>query len=82
MGIFPQEISGLSSGRCERGVKVHLKSLDVRDSTLKTEAQLLLERAGKHKQSWKLKKENCSVFLLLELTIATMFVKLCATVNF
>ncbi len=35
--------------KCERDVKVHLKSLDVRDSTLKTEEQLLLARAGKHK---------------------------------
>ncbi len=36
-------------------LKAHLKALDVRDSTLKTEAQLLLARAGKHKQSWKSK---------------------------
>ena len=33
-------------GNCEKEVKVHLKSLKVRDASLNSESQLLLARAG------------------------------------
>lgn len=44
---YPGDHSSLTLENCQRGIKGHLSSLNVRDSNLKTEAQLLLARAGK-----------------------------------
>ena len=40
-------VTCLPIAQCEKDVKSHLKSYDCFDSTLKTEADLLLARAGK-----------------------------------
>ena len=36
---------------CQRDIKGHLRSLDIRDLALRTEGQLLLSRAGKEQYS-------------------------------
>ena len=47
--VNPDNVQCVPVGSCCRDIKAHLKALDVRDASLKTEAQLLLARAGNHK---------------------------------
>jgi len=42
----PTNVQCVPLGNCQKEVKVHLKSLNIRDGSLKTESQLLLARAG------------------------------------
>ena len=42
----PSDVQCVPLGNCQKEIKVHLKSLNVRDGSLKTEFQLLLARAG------------------------------------
>jgi hypothetical protein len=43
----PADLECLLIENCKKNIKGHLRALDVRDSTLKTESELLLVRAGK-----------------------------------
>ena len=55
-GIFgssadnPVNVHVVQLGSCNRNTKAHLKSYDVRDSTLDSEVKLLLARAGRLQQ--------------------------------
>ena len=43
---YPDDLSCLTIENFQRKIKGHLNFLDIRDANLKTEAQLLLARAG------------------------------------
>ena len=53
-----------SMERCRRNIKSHLKFYDCFDSTLKTEVDLLLARAG-----------NLSIFLMISHKLCRRYVK-------
>ena len=42
----PYNVQCVPLGDCQKEVKAHIKSLNVRDRSIKTESQLLLARAG------------------------------------
>ena len=46
----PSNVHVVQLGSCNRNIKAHLKSNDVRDSTLDSELKLLLARAGRLQQ--------------------------------
>lgn len=43
----PADLECVPIQNCKRDIRGHLRALDIRDSSLKTESDLLLARAGK-----------------------------------